>query len=451
MHDAARLQQRLDAFAEGHWQRSAIQEAGGSPQGWNLTIAGALRRIHPLSRGSREAKFGFTSDGSLLDSVVPACARGATSLVCYRSTSSQGGGKGDVAATTSTDNGTAHFLRWHVAGMSEAQWAQRRPTDLIRSLAPRNKQIWIHLVGDSTMRFFFAAWLAFVAGPAGRAKLLAHWLRLWPLHWLADRDKCSWTRAGWPNDRKSICFKRWRGSCYQAPCLLDWRDGEAAGGKGRPSWRLSFEWLQHRVRGGGTTNSSNEGGVGALATGLAASGASGAALALESMMSSAHDGSARGQQRAPHVVLFSAGVHESVKGFASSTRSEYIHALNGTLSLARRARAQLPKSSWLVLVGNGVCKQHQIRHWGQRENAFPPHELEANVALGNKILREEVEAMRRADGGRVLFLDRSSSMQTIEKVSDSPCWQHHPYGILAEVHVQMLINTFFHDDHDVDE
>ena len=46
----------------------------------------------------------------------------------------------------------------------------------------------------------------------------------------------------------------------------------------------------------------------------------------------------------------------------------------------------------------------------------------------------------------VVCRDRSSSMQTIEKVSDSPCWQHHPYGILAEVHVQMLINTFFHDD-----
>lgn len=45
---------------------------------------------------------------------------------------------------------------------------------------------------------------------------------------------------------------------------------------------------------------------------------------------------------------------------------------------------------------------------------------------------------------RTLFLDRAPSMETIERVGDSPCWQHHPYGMLAETHVQMIANTLFH-------
>ena len=32
-------------------------------------------------------------------------------------------------------------------------------------------------------------------------------------------------------------------------------------------------------------------------------------------------------------------------------------------------------------------------------------------------------------------------LRSLEKVSDSPCWQHHPYGILSEVHVQLILNA----------
>ena len=55
------------------------------------------------------------------------------------------------------------------------------------------------------------------------------------------------------------------------------------------------------------------------------------------------------------------------------------------------------------------------------------------------MLRTAADAMRTR-GARVLYLNRASTMQSIERVSDSPCYQHHPYGILAEVHVQMVLN-----------
>ena len=39
------------------------------------------------------------------------------------------------------------------------------------------------------------------------------------------------------------------------------------------------------------------------------------------------------------------------------------------------------------------------------------------------------------------YLDRAGTMESIPKVDDSPCISHHPYGLLSETHVQMVLNA----------
>ena len=118
------------------------------------------------------------------------------------------------------------------------------------------------------MRFFFAAFVALFNGTDCPLPPCAPG---YPLHFLPESDPCSYSRAGWSVNEKSICFRRWRGKCWHPPCTLDARGGarpfaqpstqptfggtmgatqpppqstnQISGfGDGR-TWRVSFEWL----------------------------------------------------------------------------------------------------------------------------------------------------------------------------------------------------------------
>merc|ERR1712228_553989 len=92
--------------------------------------------------------------------------------------------------------------------------------ECVRS-APR--EIWIHLIGDSSMRFWYASFLTILNGSTRRPGF--------PLHELPVSDECAFVRGS----ALSQCVLRWRGPCDEDEfgCTLD-----AQG----PGWRLTFEW-----------------------------------------------------------------------------------------------------------------------------------------------------------------------------------------------------------------
>ena len=84
-----------------------------------------------------------------------------------------------------------------------------------------------------------------------------------------------------------------------------------------------------------------------------------------------------------------------------------------------RVGVNVNADTWLILVGNGACKHQQVNHWKQAWGAYPTYAFERLVThAGNALLREAAGRMPRT-----LFLNRETSMGSIERVSDSPCWQ----------------------------
>lgn len=84
-----------------------------------------------------------------------------------------------------------------------------------------NATVWV--LGDSTMRFFYAALLAAFQVPHES-----------PLHRLPNADPCSFRRVGWTSSGK--CARRWRGPCGEhsrRECTLEYN---ASG------TRLMFSW-----------------------------------------------------------------------------------------------------------------------------------------------------------------------------------------------------------------
>ena len=96
---------------------------------------------------------------------------------------------------------------------------------------------------------------------------------------------------------------------------------------------------------------------------------------------------------------------------------------------------QLPQrdrrnSMELVLMLNGLCYGAQNERQGQP--FFPTRAQERMVAAGNRWLR----VWANAQVPRVPVLDRSVSM-LVPPLDESPCFHHHPYGIMSELHVQI--------------
>ena len=373
----------------------------------------------------------------------------------------------------------------------------------------RNEPLWIHVVGDSTMRFLYAAFLSLLNGTEPRAEGF-------PRHWMPSADECSFIRHAWETNEKHKCFRRWRGTCYNAPCTLEAsgllnpaapaaavsaRSGAPLNGaalnlrhhrcwttdtvpcpqpwlypavgapaSGAARWRLTFEWYQVRR----AISQSKLPHRSASCAGAKKDGCSGrnrTSLAL-------FDWLADEPRQSPTVVLLGDGVHEAVGGYHATgycNRTAYEERLGQSLNrTARRlierlampapreqqaspqpppadaaaadAEATAPPPhapAWVLLVGNGACRTHQIRYWGKGIHTHPPPEFEAHVTRGNEMLARFAAGAAAAaqPAPRVAFLDRSTSMQTVPKENESACSQHHPYGQLSATHVQFVLNA----------
>ena len=157
----------------------------------------------------------------------------------------------------------------------------------------------------------------------------------------------------------------------------------------------------------------------------------------------------------------------------------------------------------VVVMGNGGCRRQQREHWGEVSGGdWPPAQFEELVHEGNAKLREWCvaaqlaarrdaplaaaptleavlpeavlpeaappqgaspqaappqgappqlpraatldDAARTALGGWLsppLFLERAPSMESVPRLSGSPCFHHHPYGRLSDTHVQIVLNA----------
>ena len=98
--------------------------------------------------------------------------------------------------------------------------------------------------------------------------------------------------------------------------------------------------------------------------------------------------------------------------------------------LQQRGQRNSHGSMELVLMLNGLCYGAQNERQGQP--FFPSRAQERMVAAGNRWIR----AWANAELPRVPVLDRSVSM-LIPPLEESPCFHHHPYGIMSELHVQI--------------
>ena len=79
---------------------------------------------------------------------------------------------------------------------------------------------------------------------------------------------------------------------------------------------------------------------------------------------------------------------------------------------------------------NGLCYGTHAAHLGTPW--FPTVAITRRVAAGNRLLQAEAERRRLA------VLDRTTSM-LVPKLAESPCYHHHPYGIMSELHVQIAL------------
>ena len=68
------------------------------------------------------------------------------------------------------------------------------------------------------------------------------------------------------------------------------------------------------------------------------------------------------------------------------------------------------------------------------------------VHRGNHLLQRYVHAVGGA-AARFAYLDRASSMETLWRVEDSPCVSHHPYGLMSDTHVQIVLNALWREEH----
>ena len=274
---------------------------------------------------------------------------------------------------------------------------------------PQHHGLWLHVAGDSTMRFFYAGLLSLFNGTAERSPG-------YPLHWLPSNDSCAFAKVGWPSQSTNRCYQRWRGRCHQGAKNGCWLD--ARGVRAGMMWRLTFEWWHH------------SGKSAALST----------RLQLGTTLQSQN-------KSVPQAVYVGLGVWEALWNSKTShaPSKEYAARLDSGLAQLSRLRDMLSAQSLLFILGNGGCRnqQPQWRHLMGPKTDFPGVEFERQVVVqGNAILEAFARNESAARGGGVLYLDRSAAMhgaKYMDTVSSlqSPCFHFHPYGVLTDVHVSL--------------
>ena len=277
--------------------------------------------------------------------------------------------------------------------------------DAVRDCCIRGnrEQLWIHVIGESTHRFLYAALLTHFNGTVRMPGF--------PLHWLPNEDRCSFKLRGWSSDGRHPCFRAWRGVCNdqhqrdgRPACVIDAESND---------WRLTFEWYQYYVGVGDVNHSFH----------------------LPSL--------ARTAGSWPSLLVWGTGVGEVVRcgrAYRPCLRQsiEMASALfaafaNGTSGTEQNGRSN--RGSRIVITDTGGCLWQQQHYWGRvARYQSPAQERWLHV------LNQELEGLANRTSG-ALFLKRSTSMESAPKLQESPCFQYHPYGVQSDLHVQMLLNA----------
>ena len=308
----------------------------------------------------------------------------------------------DTCSKGRFDNGS----EWHLQHASECgRFRKRCPQQKVHTTS-----LWLHVAGDSTMRFFYAGLLSRFNGTAERS-------RGYPLHWLPSNDSCAFAKVGWPSTPTNRCYDRWRGRCHPGSkngCWLDARGVRADG----IMWRLTFEWWHHSGKSEALSTP--------LELGATLQGAS---------------------QSEPQAVYVGLGIWEALWNSKTSHAPSKIYAarLDSGLAQISRLRDMLSAQSVLFILGNGGCRdqQPQWRHLVGPKADFPGAGFERQVVVqGNRILEAFARNKSAARGGGVLYLDRSATMHGAKYMDpmsslESPCFHFHPYGVLTDVHVSL--------------
>lgn len=280
-----------------------------------------------------------------------------------------------------------------------------------RCIAPASWRhpLWLHVAGDSTMRFFYAGLLSHFNGSEARAVGF-------PRHWLPTNDSCAAARVGWPNDGRNICYQRWRGRCTSAPCTLDVSGISSAGVR----WRLTFDWW----------TSQRQPWV-ELAQPWLASNAS----------NSTHD-------PMPTAIFVSMGVWEAQGPRKDKVTSapDYTNIVLKGLEQVTAARNTARSKTAFVVLGNGGCRAAQMRWWTEiftyNKAIWPRNTYEMLVHEGNALLRNyAVNTSRHVAHQPLLFLDRAPIMRGAPRLDESPCFHFHPYGALTDAHVALALEA----------
>ena len=362
---------------------------------------------------------------------------------------------------------SVHATQSRLDALSKGQWSGRGggptswlPTDgtplqrigSAKQLAScvATPHVWVHLIGDSSVRYMYAAWLTLFNGTERAPG--------YPRHTLPDADRCSFARAG--RAEFGPCIQRWRGIfATEDDSRLSRQRADGDG------WTVSYEsWHANTSAPLGGSPISPEPFVG-----------------LEARFG--FPGRAAGRHGPPQLVIFGTGVWEAYGGLhvvrrprraasasasASASaapmaaggrrarrfeyqrdeaaQSAYYHAQlaycygNATAALGR----ELPPR--LIVLGNGACLRQQQLAWPHVSGGdWPPEQMEQLVSEGNARVEAWVRAAQRRAPKRAvlrpLFLGRAASMESVPKLTSSPCFHHHPYGLLSDTHVQMVLNA----------
>ena len=146
---------------------------------------------------------------------------------------------------------------------------------------------------------------------------------------------------------------------------------------------------------------------------------------------------ASGRHGSPDVVYLSTGIHEAHATIWSGNenvsvyRDAVLAGVRELLSAARRGPTRR-RGAEVMLLLNGLCYGTQAVHVGQQ--GYPTPAITRRIAEGNRLLR--AEAARHG----LPVLDRSVSM-LVPKLRESPCFHHHPYGIMSELHVRIAFQS----------
>ena len=320
-----------------------------------------------------------------------------------------------------------HLDLMTMGAWESGSWKPASGCSLGATMCPRHRQQgkwWVHVVGDSVARFVFAAWLSALNGTVRDAQFPRHEMSGVPLcsfaavtnngtKWSAGRAQCAPVYTG---TCASHC--EWPRSDRQADTSL------VAQGQ---NWKLSFEdW---KAPNWNNTDKQH--------------------LAGQSLLE---------KSNIPNVVFLTLGVWEAFtldayrKGNLASpytpsgqhARHEYTVRVNRSLALATPLRDALAsRGSLLVVLSTPQCLQQQRTYWRQlfgRSGGWPTAPFEELVNLGNQLSAGWARSAQ-SFGLPVFFLDAAKVIHTAPRMMHSPCFEHHPHGVLSDTIVAIAMTA----------